>query len=125
MSNHRILPTQIKALVDTGAMMNIIKMGIFPGHVFSPTQNPVTLVGANGCIIAGGQLEITLDLTFIKEGGEHKEPLEWHTTATFIDADVHMEAILGCEWLDDKELGVFLHLRALAFSHSKMAFLRE
>ena len=29
-SNHQVLPTQIRALVDTGAMLNIIKMGILP-----------------------------------------------------------------------------------------------
>ena len=114
--------TPIEVLVDTGAQINLIKKGIIPNYAFRPAKKPFTLMAANGGLLPGGQQEVKLDLTFMKVSGDTTEPQEWRTTASFYEADIPMDAILGYPWLARMDLGVFTHPSALAFEHPDRGF---
>ena len=54
---------------------------------------------------------MTLQLTF---SGGVEGRRSWSVGATFHDADLRVDAILGLPWLRKCQLGVFPHLEALA-----------
>ena len=63
-------------------------------------------------------------MAFTRECEGIPESPEWCTKASFYEADIQVDAILGYPWLAERELGVFPHLKALAFGHPKMILLR-
>ena len=48
----------IKALVDTGAEIALLRNGLLPPHYFVPSNNPKRFVTASQAVLDGGQVEV-------------------------------------------------------------------
>ena len=92
------------ALIDTGAMMNVVRRGSL-SHLMERAKNPVRLVTASGEGLAGGDDELTLELTF-KEKLEGGGEADWKTEAVFIEGEIEDEMILGYPWLAKNQVTI-------------------
>jgi hypothetical protein len=115
----------INALIDTGAEVNLVRRGMLPSTYLLPAPKPLSLVTASGAKMEGGEREATLGLVLRREGGLGQgEGALWTAPASFYEADIHVEAIIGFPWLEENQLGVFPHLRALALRGEQVVLLR-
>ena len=62
---------RLRVLIDTGAEVNLIKLGVLPSSYLQPSTHPLALVTANGFRMKGGKHEATLELEF---KGDRKIP---------------------------------------------------
>ena len=104
----------LRVLVDTGAEANLVRKGLVTPELLKPAKTPLTLVTADGSRMEGGSREVTLQLCFASTTPNEAGKPEWCTRATFHEADIRVDAILSCPWMDSEQLGVFPHLEALA-----------
>ena len=114
MSTPSQVTKQVGTLIDTGAEMNLIKRGLFPTSDFRPARNPTNFVAANVSILEGGDRQIVLEFAFrqVRDGKEIDRPLR--CIATFYEADIQVDAIIGFPWLHRTQIGIFPHHNALA-----------
>ena len=56
---------------------------------------------------------------FFHPSANAKGVYEWCTRATFIEADIEVQAILSYPWLEKAKIGVFPHLDSLAWISNK------
>jgi hypothetical protein len=101
----------LNVLIDTGAEANLIKIGLLRPEEMRRSQQPLALRTADGSKMQGGTQEVVLRLAFNggPQGGQ-----DWNVVATFYEADLQMDAIIGFPWMQAQQLGVFPHLEALA-----------
>ena len=92
----------LTALIDTGAQVNLVRRGLFSHALFGPSSNPRTLITASGERMEGGQLEVQLTMHLRVRGTGQ----EWSAQATFYEADIQMDAIIGYPWLKAHKLAV-------------------
>ena len=103
----------LRALIDTGAEVNLVREGIFPQTEFSFANQRLNLTTANGQPMRGGNLSLKAKLYFSRYQG--REFLEECTLpAEFYQADIAADAILGCPWLKRQRLGIFPYLGTLS-----------
>ena len=101
-------------MIDTGAEANLIKNGLLNVEEFEVANNTIRFTTANGQHLRGGDKNVDDYLGFHKEIGHKINPKSHWIPATFYEADITVDAILGCPWLVQKGVGVFPHLKALA-----------
>ena len=101
----------LDVLIDTGAEANLIRGGLLRPEEMRRSARPLLLRTADGSRMQGGAQEVALRLAF--QGGPEGEQ-GWSVVATFHDADIQVDAIIGLPWLKAQQLGVFPHLEALA-----------
>jgi hypothetical protein len=83
----------LRALVDTGAEVNLVREGLFPKSEFSFAQTRLNLTMANGQLMRGGNLSFKVWLFFSRDQGQ--EFLEQCTIpAEFHEAYISVDVIL-------------------------------
>ena len=105
-------PLQI--LIDTGAVVNLIRRDRLPPAYFRPSRRPLALATADGSRMRGGAHEARLELVLQADRELPQGGTTWSAPASFHDADIQVDALIGYPWLQRHKLGVFPHLRALA-----------
>ena len=105
----------IRALIDTGAEVNIIKKGTIPPHYMQRDNHPLTLKGADDSQLTGGNL--CLKATGMIEGKDidSKEPIEIHCPLHMYEANITVQAILSYKWLADQNFMVHPRRHGLFF----------
>ena len=89
----------LEALMDTGAMCNLIWEGILSPRILQPTPSPLKLVTVTGESLLGRTHEAKICLLFhASEYGGHEKP-DWRTQATLVEALIHVDIILGYPWM--------------------------
>ena len=109
----RVQPLQIR--VDTGAETNLIREGLISANEFLPAKRPLCLTTANGQRLRGGRDVLSAELIFNRSSEEGETMGECALRAKFFEADINVDVILGHPWLGSHHLGVFPHVKALAF----------
>ena len=104
----------LKLLVDTGAEANLIRPDLFILEM-QPTKAPLSLVAANGQKLSGGGKEIDLELRMNIQGMSE----QWTAKASFHDANIELDGILGFPWLRDNRLVIVSHQDALAWDEKE------
>ena len=90
----------LEALMDTGAMCNLIREGILSPHMLQATPSPMKLVTVTGESLPGGTHEVKTCLLFhASEYGGHEKP-DWRAQAILVVAQIHVDIILDCEKWD-------------------------
>ena len=113
-----------KALIDTGAEVDLVRSGFVPRHFFAPALVPMVFIMANGSSkLGGGSQTVELCFMFSQEsvGSSQAEPFV--TRHTFYEADNHVDLILGHPWMAQECVGVFPHLGCLARVGPPLIFL--
>ena len=109
----------LHTLADTGAQTNLIKKGLIENWEFERAQEPLRLTMANGGILQGGDRTLGVEMIFQKETDSKNIHQKHWVNAEFYEADITVDAILGFPWMDQKKIGVFPHLDALAMVGNK------
>jgi hypothetical protein len=98
----------LKALVDTGATVNIVREGLFPVGSFSPPLQRKYLKTADGSVLRGGDSGADLDLSMPVLGwtgiNETKQ-----SRGYFYSGNIHVDVILGYGFLAQCQLIVVPH----------------
>ena len=106
----------VKALIDTGAEVNIIKRGIFEPLCFQPARKRLSLVTADGTVMEGGKQEVQVEIRLrLDQGGRS----HWQATTFFYEADIGVDAIIGYPWLAANRLSVLSHAHCLEWTNNK------
>ena len=103
-SNGRVII--LRALVDTGCKLNLIRKGFVAPEFFRPATTRFRLVTASGAPLAGGEREIRLGLVakgWIEGSGE---ALHFEFPTTLLEADITVDVILSFSWLVDFDVDV-------------------
>ena len=106
----------VRALVDTGAEVNVIRGGIIPEEDLVTLERPWRLTAANQQSIVGGDKEARVVLCLAGVEVDTKKECGLKIPTTFLVADLgKVDAILSYQWLSDAQLivnpsrhGVFL-----------------
>ena len=112
------------ALVDTGAQVNLFRMGLFDADFLVRAKNPVRLVAVNGAALLGGENEITLDVGLLAHAISGKQK-PWHVESSFLEANIKVDLILSYPWLKKNRLGVLPHENALCVGSGTVQLLRS
>ena len=97
--------TKFSALVDTGAQINIVQKGKI-SHLFQMSKEPVQLITASGSELAGGQMEVMLELVFGKNAPGCDPEEQWTTPGIFVEGEIEEDMILGYPWLAENHVTV-------------------
>jgi hypothetical protein len=98
----------LKALVDTGATVNIVREGIFPVGSFSPPPQRKYLKTADGSVLRGGDSGADLDLSMPVLGWTGKSETS-QSRGYFYSGNIHVDVILGYGFLAQCQLIVVPH----------------
>ena len=115
---------RVKALVDTGAQINLVRRRLVPNHLLSCARQAVKLVAANQQLIEGGERVVSLQLEF-QVTGTSKGAREFALfEGEFYEASIDVDMILSYPWLRENRLGVFPHHNALAIDEPRFLLLQ-
>ena len=97
---------QAKALLDTGAEVNLIRKGLLPQHAFREATNPLDLVAANNDPVVGGdrEVDLTIHVQGVVEGTRAKKMLQMPTT--LYEAVIDEDMILSYRWMGERDVQV-------------------
>jgi hypothetical protein len=95
---------KVRALIDTGAQINVIRRGLFPEESLQQAKKPLMLTLADGQAFGGGHKEIAATLYMGRQRNACIEP--WKAKAQFYVGEVKADAILGYPWLAQNGLDV-------------------
>ena len=84
-----------RVLVDTGAQPNLVRVGLFPGHLFHDSPRPLCLSAANKQRVEGGKRVVPLTLKFIDSYDGRILSLK----GLFYEADIPVDMILSNGWM--------------------------
>ena len=90
---------RIRALIDTGSEVNLIRTGITSPEYRVPVKRPLRIAIASHAIMPGGDMEVSCILTLTGRDHDTKERRDVEIPTTFYEADIGVEAILSYEWL--------------------------
>ena len=88
----------IKALVDTGAQVNLIQKGLLDEEEFSAAETPLNLIAANGQVLEGGKKVVKLEIKMHQKSEEELLPPEVQFDGQFFEAAIGINAILSYPW---------------------------
>ena len=104
----------IRALVDTGAQVNLVRNGLFSCDEFQRANSPLTLVAANGQVLEGGKSTIELRMKFYQSSEVTEVQSEVELDGEFFEANIGIDAILSYPWCKKHHLAGVPHLKCLA-----------
>ena len=89
----------LKALIDTGAEVCVIRKGILADHCLERSQVPIMLSGADATSFKGGKYGSQGMLTMKAKELDHERPIQLQCPIHFYEAQIAAEAIIGYDWL--------------------------
>ena len=99
-------PYRVRALIDTGAEVSLVRKGLVGEQFLHPARIPLRILGANNRRVEGGTLEVTELLEFdTTEHGSH-DPIRYAFQLTLHEADIAEDIILSYAWLANAKLGL-------------------
>ena len=113
----------IKALVDTGAEENLIRMGIIPSKYFQRAGKLLKFVAANGTVMSGGDRTTKLKLEFRRQDEGGQISCSDFREGEFYESEIRVDMILSYPWMVKNKIGIFPHHKALVVDEPKFALL--
>ena len=89
----------LRALIDTGAEISLIRKGLLSAHYYRPSAHPKRFVAANQAVLEGGWVEI--ECKAVLKGHDIDTGLEGEVECPtiFYDANISVDAILSYDWM--------------------------
>ena len=110
----------VRALVDTGAEVNIIRRGVIPDNFLQKDSHPLTLRGANETKLKGGNLCIRGVCTMEGKAVVGQQPVKIQCALHMYEADISVQAILSYKWLADQNFIVHPRRHGLYFQDENL-----
>ena len=105
--------TTLKVLIDTGCEVNLVREGVLPREEFGLANRRLNLTTANSQPMRGGDKIISTKLIFTRNMADLGKG-DFGIDTDFYEADINVDAILGCPWTKRNRLGIFPYLDALS-----------
>ena len=106
----------VKALVDTGAEINVIRKGLIPLDHTHTNHRPISMTAADAAPLTGGKTGVSGTAVLGGNEIDTKVWIEIHCPIHFYEAKISAEAILSYSWLANQNLlvnprrhGLFYH----------------
>ena len=96
----------MKALIDTGAEVSLVRQGLFPPSFFKISPVPLKILGANEHRVGGGTLETFGHLEALATENSDRKKIFIRFPTRLIEADVLEDIILSHEWLASFKINV-------------------
>jgi hypothetical protein len=106
---HRFL----RALIDTGAQTNCIRMNALPSRYYATASQPISITTVSGEPLQGGRREAALKLHFRSSARRGSCLGSWTVDAKMYDSACSVDIILGYPWLRSNRLGILPHRNSL------------
>ena len=106
----------VDVLVDTGAQVSLVRMGLFKEESLQPSRRPVCLKVANGEIMGGGTHEATISMEFWEHERLNRPDLAKRSTLSgnFYVADItDWDMIMGYDFMVGNAIAALLHRATL------------
>ncbi len=91
----------LRALVDTGAEVNIIRTGIIPHQSLQHDIHPLTLKGADDTCLKGGNLCVIGVGELVGHDKESQRNVHVQRAIHMYEANITVQAFLSYKWLAD------------------------
>ena len=98
---------ELRVLVYTGAQANLIRTGVVPFAMFQPACRPLRLLTVSGGTLGGGSQEVAVRISFHGTSQYGSTVPNWTEEAVFLEAQIHVDAIVGYPWLKSRGLGIW------------------
>lgn len=105
----------VKALIDTGAEVNIIRRGIIPPELLRRAETPISLSTADSSAIQGGKLGVSGLANLRGHERDLKIPVDVQCPVHFYEAVIAAEAILSYGWLGQHNFHIIPRNHCLEF----------
>jgi hypothetical protein len=97
---------KVRALVDTGAEVNLLRRGIASPEYLTPVKRPLKLATASREPLPGGDREVRCMATMMGREIDSGEERTIEVPVDFYEAAIGVDAIIGYEWLAAYEFWV-------------------
>lgn len=111
----------IKALVDTGAEINVIRRGLIPEDHTHPNNRPITMTAADATPLNGGKMGVSGTAVIGGSEVDTKVWVEIHCPIQLYEAKITAEAILSYSWLANQNLLINPRRHGLFYRDSSMS----
>ena len=98
---------RVRAVVDTGAEVNLVRKGLLAQDQLSVVKDPVALSGVNQGRISGGQLEFVGRILMEGLESESKKSLTLSMSFRAVEVVMDADCILSYPWLADHYIDVY------------------
>ena len=105
----------LRALVDTGAEVNIIRTGIIPHQSLQHDSHPLTLKGADDTCLKGGNLCVIGVGELVGHDIESQRDVHVQCGIHMYEANITVQAIISYKWLADQNFMVHPRRHGLYF----------
>ena len=99
-------PVQIRALVDTGAEVSLIRQGVLPRNFFYTSANPIRIVGPDDQRVQGGVLEVAGQIEMQAFDASDNKRIMIGFPVELKEANISEEVILSYEWLTQFKIDI-------------------
>ena len=90
---------KVRALIDTGAEISLIREGILPPNCFRPSPNPIRILGPDDQKVQGGFLEVSGQIEILATDTSDGGKIQVGFPTTLKEANISEQMILSFEWL--------------------------
>ena len=97
---------ECRALIDTGAEVNLIKRGLCDPKYNRESQRKLRLMAANNQRLGGGETEVEMKLRFEGVDSESNESVVVVTKTVCYEADIMDDMILSFEWCRERHMDI-------------------
>ena len=105
----------IKALIDTGAEVNLVSRSLIDPHLFQPSEKPVRLGAANATRVSGGGHEVDMILGMQGVEQDTKRCFELRVPMRAYDAMIGHDIIISYGWLAQHNVVVWPQKHGMLF----------
>jgi hypothetical protein len=97
----------VKAVVDTGAEVNLVRRGLLDGEYLHAPSKYLALTGINQDLISGGYLEFSGKILMDGVESESKRPLAVSMSFRALEVEMDADCILSYPWLANHHVDVY------------------
>ena len=98
---------EVKLFVDTGSEVDLIRPGLVDAALFVKAKQPIRLSAANSGLIAGGKLEVQVNIRLFGVDSDRKSKVAITTPTVLYDASVDDDITLSYLWLAERGFDVY------------------
>lgn len=97
---------QAKALLDTGAEVNLVRNGLLPDSAFHQASHPLRIIAANNQQLEGGDSEVNLAIHFNAVDVNTKAKYILSVPTSLYKADIDQDVILSYRWMGERDIRI-------------------
>ena len=99
-------PVRIRALIDTGAEVSLIRQGILPPTYFYVSPSPIRIIGPDDQRVQGGVMELSGQIEMLATDSSEGGRIQVGFPTELKEANIAEQVILSFEWLSKFKIDI-------------------